>query len=551
MRALPHVLAALLAIALIATDARAAVDLEEIDVQGGNAETRRITVQAIGDWSRASRTPDLEGVATAVGAALVREGWGRGEVSASFDSTGGGLRCRIRLQGIGPTRLARWQWEPDSGRAAIPSGTWQPARGEEEIDQVLSDVQEDGHPFASVQILSAIDTTGGLMVRAHLEKGRRMRLLQTIFEGRGATRPAYLERVSNLKRGDPIRPSDAERARDRIERTGLFADVAGPWLTGVTDAGASLVYRMTPLPQNRVEGAAGYDGSRRTLSGFVHVELGNLFGTGRRLNTSWDRYDVHRSALSLAYREPYLIGLPVAADVALTQTIEDTTWTSDGIRGAIEGDLGGGVTARIGLSRERTVGSYPGSSSRTSRVATILGTGYDGRSQAGTRGSRLDFEMARGSLERTPRLAEGEGTLTTIAMHGERNFLLGRRGHFRAECIGGWVEGPDSLPRPDAIGLGGGASLRGYPEQAFRTLGYGLARLEAGIHMLPEGNRVYIFLDGAVLRPWPSGAKERKAGYGFGLRVRGAGGWVRFDYGIPSGTSPLAGRIHFRLETRF
>jgi hypothetical protein len=530
---------------------RASVTWKEIDVDGGNAETRKIANQAVVGWSRIASVPDLDGIIDAIGGSLVQEGWGHGEIEASIDSISGGRRCRIHLAEIAPTRLESWTWDPDSVCAALPRGAWTPARGEDQVAGVLADIQERGHPFASIQIVSAADTTGGLSVRARVQEGRRFRLVQTLFEGRGTSRVSYLERVSGLRKGDLIRPSVADDARDRLERTGLFAEVEGPWLSGIGDTGASLLYRLTPLPQNRIEGAAGYDGKNQTLSGFVHLDLGNLFGTGRHLNASWDRLNRSRSSLSLAYREPYLAGLPIAADFALSQSLEDTTWTADRVSGSLEGDLGGGITARLGLTGERTVATLPGSSSRTGRVATIFGLAYDGRSEAGTRGSQLDFGLVRGTLKRTPHLDAGEGSLTTITTHGERNFLFGRLGQIRVEEMGGWVEGPDSLPLPEAIGVGGAASLRGYPEEGFRTLGYALGRLEGGIRLLPEGNRLYVFVDGAVLRPYPSGAVERRTGYGFGVRVRGAGGWVHLDYGIPSGAGPLAGRIHFRLETRF
>lgn len=529
----------------------ASVTWKEVRVVGGDAQAQKAVRTSVSNWSRLASAPDLDALVDAVGESLVREGWGEGEIQAAVDSVQGGLRCRIRLVGIAATKLASWRWDPDSVRSDLTPGTWIPARGEEEVAGVLSAAQEAGHPFASIQIVSVTDTTGGVAVRARLAEGRQLRIVQILFEGRGTTRASYLERVSGLHPGNLIRPSAANDARGRIERTGLFAEVNGPWLSGIGENGASLMYRLTSVPQNRIEGAAGYDGKNRTLSGFVHVALGNLFGTGRRLNAAWDRLDRSRSSLSLAYREPYLAGLPIAAEFALSQSLEDTTWTADRISGALEGDLGNGVTARLGLTSERTVSSVPLASSRTGRTATIFGLGYDGRSEAGTRGSQVDFGMVRGTIKRTPHLQAGEGVLTTLTSHGETNFLFRRHGHLRLESMGGWIEGPDSLALPQALGVGGASSLRGYPEEAFRTLGFLLGRMEAGIRLLPEGNRIYGFVDGAVFRPFPSGAVERRTGYGLGLRVRGAGGWVRFDYGIPSGSGPLSGRIHFRLETRF
>jgi outer membrane protein assembly factor BamA len=446
--------------------------------------------------------------------------------------------------------LEAWQWEPEGVLPDLPHGAWVPQEREREIEALLEEIRQEGYPLASIQILEAEDSAEGLSVRAGLRRGPRLRLTAVVFEGAGGTRASYLERVSGLRRGRPIRPDEADAARDRLERTGLFAEVHGPWLRAGESGGGVLVYRMVSLPQNRAEGAVGYDGETQTLSGFVHVELGNLFGTGRRLAAAWDRYTSDRSALNLAYREPYVAGLPISAEVSLSQSLEDSTWTRDEIAGTLQGELGGGWFARAGLGRQRIV--YSGEpSSRSKRLATRLGLGAEGRSEAGTRGARFLFDVDTGSLHSSPERREAQGRLVKVAADAEANLPLRSLWHLRGELQAGWIEGPDSLPRPEAIGLGGGGSLRGYAEQQFRVLRFGLGRLEGGVRLLPEGNRIYLFVDHAVLRRWPDGRETQQTGYGLGVRIRAATGWVRLDYGIASGESPISGRLHFRLETRF
>ncbi|MBM3287452.1 MAG: hypothetical protein FJY88_08905 [Candidatus Eisenbacteria bacterium] len=521
-----------------------------ISLEGGSRGARGAAERAARDLVKREEPPGPERIAVEVGRALVREGWGSGEVEAIVDSLGGDVESwRIRLHALKPARLAEWTWEGACDLDEPPAGVWTPERRAQELRGLVERAQGDGHPFASIQILEAVSSEEGMRVRARFREGPLLRLRSLVFEGRGATRESYLSRLTGLKPGEPVRPGRAELGRERIARSGLFSIVEGPWLRNPEEGLATLVYRMTPAAQNRADGAIGYDGLRKTLSGYVHMEIGNLFGTGRRFNGEWERLDRDRSRLALAYREPFVLGLPLAVEGALSQEIEDSTWTADEWRGVLEGDLGG-FTARAGLAGRRIVDSRP-PGVRTSGLHTILGAAYDGRSQMGTRGARHEIEVRRGELDRTPDMEQGEGTLVGILLRGEQNRPIGLIGHLRGEYALGWVEGPDSLPRPDALGLGGGASLRGYPEQALRVLRYALLRLEGGVRMLPEGNRVYAFVDGALYRDWPGEKRSRLASYGVGFRVRGAGGWVRLDYGIPTDSPPLSGRIHFRLETRF
>ena len=202
--------------------------------------------------------------------------------------------------------------------------------------------------------------------------------------------------------------------------------------------------------------------------------------------------------------------------------------------------MGGGLRLRVAVAGNRTI-ERGRSVARTRRVDTIFGLALDRRSEAGTRGSSLDAEVARGTVRRDPHLDAGEGTSVRLQARAERSVLAGRSGQFRLGMIGGVVEGPDSLPRPDAIPVGGGTNLRGYPEESFLAKRYATATFEAGVRVLPEGNRAYAFFDAAVIRPWDGGAAKHPSSYGFGVRVRGAGGWVRLDYGIPAGEGPLVG----------
>ncbi|MFB3909134.1 MAG: BamA/TamA family outer membrane protein [Candidatus Eisenbacteria bacterium] len=563
MASAPAALAPAAAAAATPLDAASAAAAAAIEVAGGPAGARATAEDAAAAYLReaapgqpasAARAIDPVALAQAVARRLVEEGWGNGEIEAEIDSTSvSGWRARLTLRGLEPARLSSWEWvgsddPPDGPRP----GLWEPEHRGEEISRLLEEVQEDGHPLASIQILEAGGDGTSMRVRARLHDGPRLRLTGLAFEGAGGTRDSYLARISGLRVGDPIRVEEAREARERIERSGLFRQVDGPYLRRAGESGGVLVYRLVPQSQNRIDGALGYDGKSRTMSGYLEVGLGNLFGTGRSAAASWRRLTRDRSALSLAYREPFLANLPVAADASLSQEVEDSTWSSDQARLGLEGDLGSGFFARAGLAARRNVASgidpY-----RTSIVSTILGLGHDGLRESATRGDRAVIEIERGDLHRSPRRASGEGTLLRTVATAEENFPAGRSAHLRLEVEGGWIEGPDSLPRPDAFDLGGSAGLRGYEDGAFRALRYGRLRVEPGIRILPEGNRLYLFADGAFFRAWPGGTgkTEQRWGYGAGVRVRGAGGWIRLDYGIPKGEPPLAGRLHFRLETRF
>lgn len=515
-----------------------------VRVEGGSRAAQRAARGAV-----TSEAEGLDRIAASVGTALVRAGFGGG----SFDLTRGPEGLTIDLRGVRETLVTDWTWDPAGDSAAAPprlAGAWDPGARKEAIERWLRTEQDAGHPFASASVLDATEDGSGVRVRARYQRGPAIMLRAVRFEGTGNTRPAYLMRASGLEPGGPLRPSDAFLARDRLLATGLFTVVEGPFLRPALTQSADLVYRLVPGRQNRIDGALGYDGDRATLSGVLHVELANLFGTGRRFTGAWESFGADRSSLALAYREPFVAGLPADLALSVAQEVEDTTWTADQAEVVLDADLGNRFGVHGGVAYRRTVNSGP-SPYAARNLETILGASYEDRAGLGLRGGAVAGTMRRGRIRRSPAYGPGEGITTRFDVAADRGFPLRSFAHVRFEALGTWVEGPDSLSRLDAAPLGGGGSLRGYPEGAFRATGIGIARVEAGARSDEDGGRAYLFVDGAVFRPWPRSATRREGSYGVGARVRGAGGYVRLDYGVPWGEPPLSGRIHFRLEARF
>jgi hypothetical protein len=215
----------------------------------------------------------------------------------------------------------------------------------------------------------------------------------------------------------------------------------------------------SPVNQNRAEGALGYDGSQQSLSGFARVEIGNLFGTGRKVGATWERFRRDRSKLDLAYREPYILGLPLAAEGALSQEIEDSTWTRDDIRIAAEGEFGGGLSARLGLAAHRTVQS--GFVSRRRAVCERSSGSRRSEKKPDARSAIYRRISARTCGAEDPEAERSSG----CDVHGEST--IRRRWFIR---VGSPLLGQD--PFPSATGAAGleKRDARGYPEQNFRVL---------------------------------------------------------------------------------
>ncbi len=497
-----------------------------------------------------------------------------------------------------PVRGLRIAWrvaEPDSA-AIRPSGVVTPWNRiaspegviEREVAAVLEALDREGHPLASVTLVGfAVDS----LLTAHLEvdPGPPVRAARLGFEGNRVTRQSYMERVVGWKGVRPYRSDDWRVARLRLLDTGLFDAVEGPLfvrmpepavqaadslaatadslasaedsLASAADSLASaadsldleFLYRVRERSVNRVGGVLGYSGNEGKLFGFLDLELGNLFGTGRRARLLWQGQSQGQTRFELGWHEPYVLGVPIELDLFLNHAIEDTLYAESNWGFDLRWGPAPAWKVRLGWGWSRLVLSGD-ENSRRNRQSLSVGV--------------------RRSMPGAPMLGHGwriEANLTGVTERAGPGLL---EGWWRSQEWTGWrgfglwmeqqaalVAGPDSLLLSDALRLGGATSLRGTFDGAYRATRYVVQRTEIGPRpRSPAASRVYALLDLAWLREWEptgtglygtSGAHLFLWSAGVGVRTPSRLGDVLLDYAVPGGEPVWQGRIHFGIVSRF
>ncbi len=460
---------------------------------------------------------------------------------------------------------------PFEGSAAIPGprGAPQPwpVRGSPEaaiarrIGEVLEGWAEQGHPLGRVRLtgheLTSPDSL--VMLRLRAAPGPHVTVSDVRFEGRRATRRGFLLRTVGWE-ATPETYSARRwwRARETLLATGLFAEVAGPYLVRPPEqrewpdsARPAVLFRLREERVNQFSGLLGYSGEQGGLFGYVNLNLGNLFGTGRRVGVLWQAQRDRESRFELAWHEPFVWRLPLAADAQLTHVLEDTlyaetSWGADLLYGA-----GGSWDVSAGWSWSRLVLGDAASSARQRQTARFgVRRSAAGRLR-GERGWAFRLDLASTSDDdETIRRAR----LQTRAWLPAGGWLLAW------ENDAALVTGADSLLRGDALTVGGAASVRGYFEAARRASRYLIQRTELGPRPSAAGARFYALCDVAWIREWlpsPSGLYGGGAGNrflwsaGLGVEAPSRAGNLRLDYAVPGGEPIWKGRIHFGLVSRF
>lgn len=486
-----------------------------------------------------------------LGAMLIEAGHLESRLSLEIDSVGKG----VLTVHDGPA--ARWDTlvagEADSGPLPLRPGPGAPFnadRFQRALRAWVDAATERGYPFAMARVESLVVAGGRVCAGARLDPGPHCRVEEVSFPGRTATRESFLRRWIGFHPGRSFRESDWRAARRRLEQAGLFAAAGEPRVVLRSAGGVRVELPVEERTHNRVEGAIGYSGRTRAVTGLVDVELGNLLGTGRRFAVRWERVQKEQSRLRLEARDPLLGPLPVGLRLALEQELRDSTYTTAVLELLGEASLGRDFTALAGVEwRSSVLGREP--AERDRRVSSVFGGRWDTERPGGWSGGQLETTYRSGRTRIRP---AGGGPETGRRL--DRANLLAERflGHgglvVRLGLCAAAISQADSLPASEALRFGGAGMLRGYPEQSFSARRFAAAQVELGPAW--EGARAYVLADVAAWRPPGLGGRDRDAlGFGFGLAQESAGRRVVIDLAIPRGGSIADARLHARVERRF
>ncbi len=437
-----------------------------------------------------------------------------------------------------------------------------PARFERALAGAVESAEREGHAWAQLSVSDWRADGGELRTRVTGALGPAVRVQAVRLEGLRVTQPAIARRAMGTLAGMPYRPERARAAADRLQRLGVFARAEWLGIEGGADWGEGvLTYRVEEPRYNRIEGAVGVQGESGVV-GLARFELGNLLGTGRSVGFDWRRRGRGLSDLEARYREPLVLGWPLALEAGVAQQVQDTLYTQDrfGLRGVLA------VSARerveMGYQEERVVQTR-GRVRGVDLASTMFALARDGRDDALAPRSGTLARLAATQIARRERLDDGtrvRSRASSLDARLEGHRPLGPRTGLMLEVAGtGRLSGDRVLGDFERTPVGGAATLRGHDEEAFRADRVLRTRAEFRVLLGGRGERVHLFWDHAEMERREAGTpepatrrvRERADGLGFGLRLPAAGGLVDLDYGIAPGRGAFDGRIHLRLVTAF
>ncbi len=446
------------------------------------------------------------------------------------------------------------------------------------FSEIIDHYENKGFPFASVKIESVEfindSTSNNHFVNLYLsmDDGTKSTIDKIEIAGNDKTKDYVITRAVQIRTGEEYSQKNIDAVPEKLNRLRFFEPVEQPDFYFNSKKEGVLKISVKEKETNFFDGIAGYvpavnDKESGYLTGFVNVNLRNLFGTGRAASFRWQQENRYSQELELRYLEPWLFGFPFNLEVGLFQRKQDSTYVQRNFEGRLEFLATSEISASVLAAVRSTIPTEQNSKLFTVFNSSAFTSGVNFRID-----TRDDFYSPtegiffNNTYSYTSKKINGPAdfitptTNTKVTLQRlEFDFVFFKQ-FFNRQVAALGVHGRelrgDDVELSDLYFLGGTNSLRGYREKQFQGNRILWSNLEYRL-LLSRRSFVFLFFDGGYFLR--NGDRQKsipenssfKIGYGFGLNIETGLGVLVVSFALAKGDSFSEGKIHFGIINKF
>jgi len=446
------------------------------------------------------------------------------------------------------------------------------------FSQILDHYENDGYPFTSIKIEAVnfmSDTSGEnhlAEVYVKIDNGIRSKINKIEITGNTRTKDYVVLRALQMSRDEDYSQKRIDEIPEKLNRLRFFEPVEMPGYFVNSRGEGVLKITVKEKETNYFDAIAGYvpaanDKESGYLTGFININLRNLFGTGRAALIRWQQENQYSQELELRYIEPWLFGYPFNIEAGLLQRKQDSTYVQRNLDAKFEYIATPEISASILIGSQATIPAILSSNAFTVYNSSAFTSGINLKID-----TRDDYYAPTGgilfinSYKYTSKRINGPAAFITADTKTNVTFqrleldLSFFRRIFDKQIAALGIHGRElrgsDFEVSDLYYLGGTNSLRGYLEKQFLGNRIFWSNLEYR-YLLARRSYTFVFFDtGYYLRnadPLKNiqEVSSFKTGYGFGLNIETGLGVLSVSFALGQGDSFSQGKIHFGIVNEF
>ena len=443
------------------------------------------------------------------------------------------------------------------------------------VTRILDNAANSGYPFASLQLTEVEVLKNSVKGILDYLPGPIIYYDSLTVSPQNFIKPKFLSSYLATKEGSLFQIKDLANIENSINNL-PFCQLEDSIQLSFQNNLCNIYFELKPVKANKIDALIGFlpnqkSGEGLLLTGFVNLQLQNLFKSGKELSFVWRQFQQQSQKLFVLYKHPNLFHSPLGLSMGFDLLKQDTTFLNTNF--SIEGFY---LYKKMEIS---FITSFKSSRSLSTPLDTLalpeaadynlqlLGARsmYNGLSNTNNplRGATafIEFRVGNKQINKNTSIAAevyDSINLRTIQFEG----TIG--GEINQQIIGpfvlhidlslGTIINDDQLFTNDLIRLGGVNSLRGFNDLELFVSSYALARLEGRI-IINSNSRLFLFYDQALTKNIVANISDQPRGFGAGMMLDTGIGNLQLVYALGvSGQQSLSltqSKIHIGYVARF
>lgn len=232
----------------------------------------------------------------------------------------------------------------------LRNASFYPAEVERVLSEVLSFLENNGFPYASVRLIWDGVYASENQAELIINKGTEVILTKIHIKGEAEVSEKFLTNLIAIKEGDYFNQERLERISARIKQT-LFLDEIKPHELLFTPEGFELFLYLKTAPVSLVNGVVGLQPNSVTgksvFTGDVRLRLQNVLKRGELFDVNWRSLQPQTQDLKIKLNYPFLLNTPFGIDGAFDLYKRDTTFLTTVGRIGVQYFLSGGSYIKV------------------------------------------------------------------------------------------------------------------------------------------------------------------------------------------------------------
>jgi translocation and assembly module TamA len=443
------------------------------------------------------------------------------------------------------------------------------------VTKLLDNAANSGYPFANLQLKEVAMAKNGVEGVLTFAPGPIIYYDSLTVSPENFIKPKFLASYLAVKKGSLFQLKDLAQIESSLNSL-PYCQLNDSIQMSFQNNLCNISFNLKPVKSNKIDALIGFlpnqkAGEGLLITGFINLQLQNLFKSGKELSFLWRQFQQQSQKLFIMYKHPNLLNSPVGISLGFDLLKQDTTFLNTNFN--IEGFYRHKkmeISFATKFISSRTL-SIPADTLALPEVVdfNIQQPGaratYNGLNNIANplRGAMafIEFQVGNKQIKKKANIAEvvyDSINLNPVQFVG----VIG--GEFNQQLLGpmvlhldlalGAVVNNDQLFANDLMRLGGINSLRGFNDLELFVSSYALARIEARL-IINANSRLFVFFDQAITNNVVANISDQPFGFGTGLMLDTGKGNLQLVYALGvSGQQSLSltqSKIHIGYVARF